>query len=75
MTDQEERIPRDFSARDPDEQAAFLENTWCNHCQEIDLGMTNPQEYEISGRIFVEGQCVKCGQPTITEIADDEEVE
>lgn len=73
MTDQEERIPRDFYARAPEEQQAFLENTWCNQCQEMDLGMTDPEEYELLGRVFVDGKCTKCGQMTTTEIAEDDD--
>lgn len=73
MSDQQERIPRDFYARDPEEQAAFLHNTWCNTCQEVDLGMVEPLEYEFLERIFVEGKCAKCGDVTITEIVEDDE--
>ena len=39
---------------------------------EADLGMKDPKEYEQDGVIFVEGACVKCGEPVCTEIADDD---
>ncbi|MFB9885622.1 hypothetical protein [Balneatrix alpica] len=64
-------IPRDFSKRSQDDQQAFLQQTWCNTCMEMDLGMTEPQEYELEGRIYVEGKCVKCGSSVITEIEED----
>ena len=73
MSDSAERIERDFYARDPEEQAAFLENTWCNQCQEVDLGMTDPEEYELDGRLFIEGKCAKCGSPSITEVVEEDE--
>lgn len=73
MSDSAERIERDFYARDPEEQAAFLENTWCNQCQEVDLGMKDPEEYELDGRLFIEGKCVKCGSPSITEVVEEDE--
>lgn len=73
MTDEDERIPRDFYARDPEEQEAFLQNTWCNQCQEIDLGMTDPVEYELMTRIFIEGKCAKCGDVSITEVVEDDD--
>lgn len=73
MADQDERIPRDFYARDPDEQAAFLQNTWCNECQEIDLGMTDPVEYELLDRVYIDGKCAKCGAVTTLEIVEDDE--
>lgn len=72
MTDTQERIERDFYARDPEEQRDFLTNTWCNECQEVDLGMTDPEEYEFMHRIFVDGKCVRCGTVTTTEIIEDE---
>ncbi len=67
-----DKIERDFYQRDPEEQADFLEQTWCNECQKIDLGMTEPQEYEIDGKIAIEGKCKKCGNSVITEIAPDD---
>lgn len=73
MSDTQERILRDFKARDPEEQQAFLENTWCNSCQQVDLGMVDPIEYEFMDRIFVEGKCSVCGEPSITEIVEDED--
>ncbi|TXR53360.1 hypothetical protein [Reinekea thalattae] len=73
MSDENERIARDFSARSAEEQQAFLENTWCNQCQQVDLGMVEPIEYEFLGRIFIEGKCSVCGEPSITEVVDDED--
>ena len=75
MADEQERIARDFYARDPEEQGAFLQNTWCNTCQQVDLGMTDPVEYEFMDRIFVEGKCAVCGEPSITEVVEDDEDE
>ena len=65
-------IERDFYARDKEDQEAFLTQTWCNTCQEMDLGMVEPKEYQRDGVIYVEGKCSKCGDVAITEIADDE---
>ncbi|MBY4677912.1 hypothetical protein [Marinobacterium arenosum] len=67
-----ERIERDFHARDPDEQQAFLNQTWCDHCQQVDLGMTDPVEYELKGIVYIEGRCKGCGEPVITELTDEE---
>jgi hypothetical protein len=75
MSDTDERISRDFLARDSEEQADFLHNTWCNLCQQIDLGMVNPIEYELLGRVFIEGQCAACGEPSITELVEADEDE
>jgi len=70
MTD---RIKRDFYARDKEEQAEFLKMTWCNTCMKEDLGMTDPQEYEIQGKIFIDGKCTKCGSVVTTEMAFDDD--
>lgn len=64
--------PRDFSARDPDEQALFLRETWCDHCQQINLGMKDPVEYELQGIVFIEGRCCRCGEIVLTELTDDD---
>ncbi|MGB0782573.1 MAG: hypothetical protein ACPGRG_05325 [Marinomonas sp.] len=70
---EEQVVPRDFYARSAEEQEDFLAQTWCNHCQEIDLGMVNPKEFESKDRIWIEGECVKCGNTTVTEIVEDDE--
>jgi len=70
---QEKVVERDFFARTAEEQADFLTQTWCNHCMEVDLGMKNPKEFETQDRIWVEGDCVKCGQSTVTEIVEEDE--
>ncbi len=70
MTD--ERQLRDFDARDDADKAAFLEQTWCDNCQQANLGMTDPVEYELKGIVFIEGRCRRCGQPVLTELTDDD---
>ena len=67
-----ERIERDFNARDEEEKKAFLEQTWCNQCQEVNLGMVEPVEYEQNDTVFIEGKCTKCGGIILTELTDDE---
>ena len=68
----EKRVERDFSRRSAVEQQDFLSQTWCNTCMEVDLGMKNPKEYESESRVWIEGECVKCGQITITEIVEED---
>ena len=63
---------RDFYSRSQEEQAAFLEQTWCDNCQEPDLGMTDPCEYEQDGVVIIEGKCKKCQQAIITELSDED---
>ncbi|BCE02058.1 hypothetical protein [Marinicellulosiphila megalodicopiae] len=70
MTD---RIKRDFSLRNQEEKTEFLQMTWCNTCMKEDLGMEDPQEYEIEGKIFIDGKCVKCHSVVTTELAFDDE--
>ena len=68
----DERIMRDFSARDPEERQAFLTQTWCDQCQEANLGMHAVIEYELKGILFIEGKCLRCDQPVLTELTDDD---
>ncbi|MBD5770252.1 hypothetical protein [Marinomonas colpomeniae] len=75
MTDElnDKVTERDFFARSEEEQKDFLLQTWCNHCMEVDLGMKNPKEFEMPERVWIEGECLKCGQSTITEIVEEDE--
>ncbi|MCB5162169.1 hypothetical protein [Marinomonas algarum] len=70
---EETKIERDFTARSTEEQKDFLSQTWCNQCMEVDLGMTNPREYESKDRVWIEGECVRCGHLTVTEIVEEDE--
>ncbi len=67
-----ERKERDFYARDAESQKEFLHYTWCNDCMAVDLGMTDPVEYESEGQIFIEGACKSCGATVTTELQDDD---
>lgn len=67
----DEIVERNFFDRTPEDQEAFLTQTWCNNCQEADLGMVEPKEYEQNGVIIVEGKCAKCGEVSLTEVADE----
>lgn len=68
---EESVVERDFHARSVEEKNDFLSQTWCNFCSEVDLGMKNPKEFETQDRIWVEGECLQCGQLTITEIVEE----
>lgn len=68
----DERVLFDFSQRAEEEQALLLQHTWCDSCQQADLGMRDPVEYEQAGVRIVEGCCNQCGEPVFTELTDDE---
>ncbi|RLB46615.1 MAG: hypothetical protein DRI90_27190 [Deltaproteobacteria bacterium] len=62
------RIDRAFDTRPDLEREWLQDNTWCDACGEADLGMTSPYEYEQDGRIYVEGQCRRCGRQVRSEV-------
>ena len=64
------RRERRFEARSPAEREWVLGHTWCPHCEEADLGMTDPAEYEDGGRVYVEGRCRRCGGRVVTAITE-----
>lgn len=66
------KINRDFFEREPIEQRWLLQNTWCDVCNEADLGMSEPVEYEENNEIFVEGKCLLCGLRVVSVIRDDD---
>lgn len=68
----EEKTYFDFGLRSEEERQSLLTHTWCDACQQADLGMVEPQEYEQFGLRFVEGQCKVCGEAVFTELSDDE---
>jgi len=68
-----EHVARNFFERTEEEQTDFLKFTWCNTCQEVDLGMKDPEEYELEGTIYIEGSCLKCGDKVTTELQFDDE--
>lgn len=67
------RQERDFYQRPLEDQRSFLQCTWCENCQEMDLGMTDPIEYEDEGVVIIEGKCKKCGEPIVTEVDETED--
>lgn len=67
------QVERDFYQRPLEEQRSFLQNTWCEVCQEMDLGLTDPKEYEEDGIVIIEGKCKKCGSLIITEVDETED--
>ncbi len=46
------------------------ENTWCDRCNEADLGISSPQEYEENGKVYIEGTCQKCGETIRSEVTE-----
>lgn len=68
----DDRVVRDFTLRSKEDREELLLHTWCDHCQKVDLGMSDPLEYELHGIIFLEGKCQMCGEVVLTEITDDE---
>lgn len=67
-----ERTERDFTKRSAEDQQAFIEMTWCDHCQKENLGLFDPCEYELAGTIFIEGKCNQCKNIVVTELTDEE---
>lgn len=63
-------MQRDFTARPVQEQQWLIRDTWCNNCQQPDLGMVEPVEYEDGGQVYVAGRCAKCGLEVISEIIE-----
>ena len=62
---------RDFRDRDEWTQDELLSTLWCDTCNEGNLGVLNPQEYEVKGVVYLEGVCTQCGEPVVATIADD----
>lgn len=59
---------RDFFLRDEEEQERLISEIWCSHCEEDDLGLVDPREFEANGIVFLEGKCARCGNDLVTSI-------
>lgn len=68
----EDRIDRNFYERSLEEQALLLKHTWCDQCQAQDIGMVEPEEYELSEGLFLQGRCLRCANPVLTELTEDD---
>ena len=64
------RVNREFNARSESEREWMSENTWCGRCDQADLGLNAPQEYEEDGKIFIEGKCKQCGDTIRSEVTE-----
>lgn len=52
------------------EGSIYLEDSWCDKCQEADLGIVNPELYFEGGRKYIGGNCKVCGEICISEIKE-----
>lgn len=64
------RVERDFFARNQIVQELICENTWCDACDEADIGLQNPVEFEEDGTVYVEGDCARCRGRVVTSISE-----
>lgn len=51
----------------------MIENTWCAECCLPDLGIDDPREFELEGRVYLEGQCRICRRTLTSEVVDQRE--
>ena len=51
----------------------MVDNNWCDRCNEADIGLHEPREYEEDEKRFLEGKCVRCGGLVVSEIVESSE--
>jgi hypothetical protein len=66
----EDRIGRDFSSRDEWDQLDLVSVMWCDYCGKDNVGIDEPDEYEVSGVVYLEGECQECGQTIVSTIPE-----
>jgi len=59
-----------FLLHDFIERKVFIENTWCELCDEANLAIFKQNEYEINGNTFILGYCRRCGTKILSEIIE-----
>lgn len=60
----------DLSTLPEIERDIYLNDSWCDKCNEADLGIVNPELYVESGRKYICGNCKICGTECISEIIE-----
>ena len=66
----EDRISRDFSSRDEWDQLDLVSVMWCDYCGRDNVGIDEPDEYEVNGVVYLEGECRECGQTVVATIPE-----
>lgn len=61
---------RDFYLREEEERDLLIAEVWCYHCQDVNLGLDEPVEFEGNGMTFLEGKCAECGSTVVMEILE-----
>lgn len=61
---------RDFYLREEEERDLLIAEVWCHRCQDFNLGLDEPVEYEGNGMIFLEGKCAQCASTVVMEILE-----
>ena len=61
----------DFFRRPEEERDMLIAEVWCHRCQDVDLGLDDPQEFEGNGMVFLEGKCMQCGTTVVAEIIEE----
>ncbi len=46
----------------------FINDSWCDYCDEADLGITEPNIYILDEKQYLEGNCKVCGNKQTTEV-------
>ena len=59
-----------FLLHDFFERKVFLENTWCELCDEANLAIFNENEFEIYGSKFISGHCRRCGTKILSGVIE-----
>ncbi|GHB79634.1 hypothetical protein GCM10008107_31460 [Psychrosphaera saromensis] len=50
------------------DQEFFINDSWCNYCDEADLGIIEPKIYILDEKQYLEGNCKVCCKKQTTEI-------
>jgi len=59
---------RNFKNRSQEEQESFVSISWCDSCHASGLGMLNPVEFELNGKVYLRGECSRCKNNILSEI-------
>ena len=65
----------DFNSLSDLDKDFFLNDSWCDKCNEADLGIIEPELYIESEHQYISGKCSKCKEVCISEVVVKEFIE
>lgn len=62
----------DFNSLPESDKDWFLQETWCDVCNQADLGIKEPELYIENNIKYISGKCVVCNTKCVSTITEND---